>query len=448
MPAPRPVPRPVPQLARRSVVAAVTALALLGAACSGDDEAAPPDTTPSVPAPTPSTTDPAHPTVDGTLRIGVLVPQTGSQAALGPAMEAAAELAVDDVNKAGGVLGEPVELLFGDAGDASTDTAGASVDTFAGARVDVIVGPPSSAVTSLVLDKIARSTAALISPGNPLPDPPTDVPYLQLAPGLELLGTAVGEAVASNGRPTARIVARDDPFGQRVSAAAADALRAKGVTATVQPYNPESEAYGPDVDAALAASPEQVVFVGYAELAEFLSGFIAKGVLPGAVPMFVVTDRLDNALFRRFTQPGQLVGLQAIGIGATLTAETDGFADRVRTKATDAMVATFATETYDAVAIAALAAARARTDAPDEVRDAALEVTGGAGSADGAECNEVAACLEPAADGADVSYVGHGGPYRLGDDGAPTEAAFGQFPFSADNVLDEAGAQPFRVTVR
>lgn len=443
-----PVPRPVPRLARRTLLAAVTAVALIGAACSDDDDAAAPGTTTTVPAPTTSTIDPAQPTVDGTLRIGVLVPQTGSQAALGPAMKAAATLAVDDVNKGGGVLGKPVEAVFGDAGDASTDTAGASVDTFAGARVDVIVGPPSSAVTSLVLDKIARSTAALISPGNPLPDPPTDVPYLQLAPGLELLGTAVGEAVASNGRRTARIVARDDPFGQRVSAAAAAALQAKGVTATVQLYNPESEAYGPDIDAAVAADPEQVVFIGYAELAEFLSGFIADGVLPGALPMFVVTDRLDDALFRRFTQPGQLTGLQAIGIGATLTAETSGFADRVRAKATDAMVATFATETYDAVAIAAVAAAHAETDAPEEVRDAALEVTGGAGSADGTDCTEVAACLDAAADGADVSYVGHGGPYRLGEDGAPTEAAFGQFPFSTDNLLDEAGAQPFRVTVR
>ncbi len=56
------------------------------------------------------------------------------------------------------------------------------IDGSARPRTDVIVGPPSSAVTTLVLDKVARSSAALISPGNPVPDPPTDLPYIQVAP--------------------------------------------------------------------------------------------------------------------------------------------------------------------------------------------------------------------------------------------------------------------------
>lgn len=433
-----PTPRQLP-----TAIAAL-ALAVLGLACSGGDDPPPPAPTTTVPVPTTSTTDPDRPTVDGTLKIGVLVPRTGSQTELGPGIEAAAQLAVDDLNAAGGVLGKPVEVVFADAGDATTDTAGTSVDQLAGARVDLILGPPSSAATTQVVDKVARSTAALATVGNAPGEPPAGVPYLQFAPGLDLLGTAVGEAVASNGLPTALIVARDDRFGQRVSAAAAAALQAKGVVATVQAYNPESEAYAADVDAALAAGPAQVVFVGYAELADFVAGFALRGVLPAAFPMFVVTDRLDDALFRRFTQPGELSGMLAIGLGAAQAAEADGFADRVRAEATEATTTMFAAEVYDAVAVAALAAAHAGTDDPEELQAAVGAVTGGS---DGADCADVAACLEQVGDG-DVTYVGQAGPYRLGEDGVATEAAFALFPFGADNRLDVVGAQPFRVTAR
>lgn len=437
----RPIPRPTRAVA---VTAALAVGAVSAAACSGND-AAPPATTAPTTAPTSTTIDPDNPTIDGVLRIGVLVPETGGQAALGPALRTAAQAAADDVNEAGGVLEQPVELVFGDAGDATTDTAGASVDTFAGRKVDVIIGPPSSGVTSLVLDKVARSTAALVSPGNPVATAPTDVPYLQLAPGLELLGTAVGRHVATNGLPTALVVARDDPFGQRVSAAVAETLEAEGVTVTVQAYNPESDVYSADVTAALAAGPAQVVLVGYAELAEFLSGFIAQGVLPAALPTTVVTDRLDDALFRRFSPP-VLQGLQAVapasavaatGATATGATATGGSGD-------DATSGPFAAEVYDAVAVVSLAAARAGSDGPKALHAAARSVTGGdAAGDDGESCADIASCLRAAAGGS-LTYEGQAGPYRLDGDGVATEALFAAFTVGADNTLAGATVTTFR----
>ena len=64
----------------------------------------------------------------GPLTIGTLLPQTGSLAFLGPPEVAGVELAIQEINAAGGVLGKPVELVEGDSGDASTDTATQTVD--------------------------------------------------------------------------------------------------------------------------------------------------------------------------------------------------------------------------------------------------------------------------------------------------------------------------------
>jgi len=64
----------------------------------------------------------------GPLKIGSLLPETGNLAFLGPPEFAGVDLAVKDINDAGGVLGNPVEHLRGDSGDTSTDIAQQTVD--------------------------------------------------------------------------------------------------------------------------------------------------------------------------------------------------------------------------------------------------------------------------------------------------------------------------------
>src|SRR3954471_12401080 len=64
----------------------------------------------------------------GPLVIGTLLPLTGSLAFLGPPEVAGVKLAIQDINAAGGVVGQPVQLVEGDSGDASTDTATQTVD--------------------------------------------------------------------------------------------------------------------------------------------------------------------------------------------------------------------------------------------------------------------------------------------------------------------------------
>ena len=56
-----------------------------------------------------------------TIRIGAPIPQTGPFASDGSVMEKAITLAVEDLNKAGGVLGQQVEVSFFDIGDLSPD---------------------------------------------------------------------------------------------------------------------------------------------------------------------------------------------------------------------------------------------------------------------------------------------------------------------------------------
>ncbi|HSK92253.1 MAG TPA: ABC transporter substrate-binding protein, partial [Euzebyales bacterium] len=119
------------------LLALLAALALTLAACGGsaEEEPAGGDESPAAEATEPAATEAeteedveATGLGDGTLTIGTVLPETGSLASLGPPEFAGAELAVQEINEAGGVLGNDVELLQGDSGDTTTDIANQTVD--------------------------------------------------------------------------------------------------------------------------------------------------------------------------------------------------------------------------------------------------------------------------------------------------------------------------------
>jgi ABC-type branched-subunit amino acid transport system substrate-binding protein len=103
---------------------------------------------------------------DGELKIGTILPQTGSLAFLGPPEFAGFDLALADVNAAGGVLGKDVVGIKGDSGDTTTDTASKTVDAQLSQNVDAIIGAASSGVSLTVIDKIAAAGVVQFSPAN------------------------------------------------------------------------------------------------------------------------------------------------------------------------------------------------------------------------------------------------------------------------------------------
>ncbi len=56
-----------------------------------------------------------------TIKIGAPIPQTGPFASDGQVMQKAIQLAVDDINKAGGLTGQQIEVLWFDIGDLTPD---------------------------------------------------------------------------------------------------------------------------------------------------------------------------------------------------------------------------------------------------------------------------------------------------------------------------------------
>ncbi|MFZ0140891.1 MAG: ABC transporter substrate-binding protein, partial [Aeromicrobium sp.] len=157
---------------------------------------------------------------DGTLTVGSLLPSTGDLAFLGPPEFAGVDLAVKDINEAGGVLGKDVVASKADSGDGTPKIAPGSVDKLLGDKVDTIIGAASSSVSLSVIDKIINAGVVHFSPANTSTafDTYDDKGmYFRTAPSDVLQGNVLGNLVLQDGAKSVAILARQEAYGEALA---------------------------------------------------------------------------------------------------------------------------------------------------------------------------------------------------------------------------------------
>lgn len=97
------------------------------------------------------------------VRIGLVVPLSGDRAYLGREVRDGVELAVDDLNAEGGLLGEPIDLVVRDDRDL-VDLPGQLADLAERARVTAVVGPEVPAVLLGPRSPLTRRDVAAVLP--------------------------------------------------------------------------------------------------------------------------------------------------------------------------------------------------------------------------------------------------------------------------------------------
>lgn len=412
------------------LLAIVFAFTLIAAACGDDseDDTAGGDTTED-------TADSGGGTADGVLSIGTLLPETGSLAFLGPPEFAGAELAVQEINDEGGVLGADVELSQGDSGDTTTDIANQTTDRHLAAGVDAIVGAASSGVSFTVIDKITGANVIHFSPANTSPDF-TDYDdnglYFRTAPSDVLQGRVLADLIIADGNETVGIMALQDPYGEGLLEFTAGPLGEAGAEVVNDGgivYDPAAENFDAEVGEVVAADPDAFVMIGFEESAQILTSLFEAGFTQGDKNIYLVDGNVGNALGENFADsPGVLEGIRGTLPSAEISADLEERLLEVDPELTDF---SYGPETYDAIIITALAAEVAGTDDPVTI---AAEINGV--TRDGTTCTTFAECRDLVAEGEDIDYDGAGGPYTFGDAGEPTEASFAILQYGADNQID------------
>ena len=237
---------------------------------------------------------------DGVFRIGTLLPQTGSLAFLGPPEFAGAELAVSEINENGGLLGADVELIIGDSGDTTTDTANTTTDRLLAENVDLIVGAASSSVTLTVIDKITAAGVVMFSPANTSPtlsDYPDKGLYFRTAPPDVYQGDVLGQFVVADGNQTVAIIALNDAYGNGLAEQAATTIGESGGEIVVDlRYDPAATSFDSELDEIAAADPDAIIVIGFNESSKILRGMVERGIGPRDKAVYGVDGNIGNAL--------------------------------------------------------------------------------------------------------------------------------------------------------
>ena len=245
---------------------------------------------------------------DGVLKLGTILPQTGSLAFLGPPEFAGFDLAIADINAAGGVLGQPVEGIKGDSGDTSTDTASKTVDRLLAENVDAIIGAASSGVTLTVIDKVTSAGVVLFSPANTSPalsDYADKGLYFRTAPPDIYQGDVLGQKVLQDGNQTVAILALNDAYGTGLSDAAEKTITEGGGEVVVKKiYDPTAASFDTEVDEVVAADPDAIMIIGFDESAKILRSMVEKGIGPKVKKVYGCDGNIGNSLGALFDSLG------------------------------------------------------------------------------------------------------------------------------------------------
>ncbi|GAA1731429.1 ABC transporter substrate-binding protein [Aeromicrobium alkaliterrae] len=402
---------------RLAAVAATSALVL--AACGGGDDDGGSDN---------SSTESKS---DGVLTVGTLLPQTGSLAFLGPPEFAGVDLAIKEINEAGGVLGQDVVGVKADSGDTDSGIAPAETDKLLDADADVIVGAASSGVSMTVVEKIMSAGVVMFSPANTstafdegdFADPDL---YFRTAPSDILQGAVMANLLLEDGKQNVAILARQDAYGETLAEEIGKGLENAGstVAATVF-YGENAQSYDSQVQEIADAAPDAVVLVAFEETTTIVPQLVSAGVGPQDVATYFVDG--NTADYSGKLPDGTLTGTKGTIPGAEATGD---FRERLLAVDPSLTDFTYSAESYDATIVSALAAIAADSDAGDKIAEEIPGVTEG-----GTKCTSFTECADLLEAGEDIDYDGVSGPIELGETGSPTAASIGIYQYGADNKI-------------
>ena len=305
---------------------------------------------------------------DGTLRIGLLLDNTGPQHFLNAPQLAAAKLAVKEINAAGGHKGKPVELL---PEAISADTA-AQAKALVAAKADVVIGPTDSSRAPAAIDVLSNAKTAIISPANAaggLSSYESGGYYFRTSAADIAQAPVLVKLAKDGGAATIAVVYEEGSYGKDVSNAVAAAAQA--VRPRVRRRRRVRPGPGPAGGRCRkAAAPDAVVLVSRAGAQGAIAELNNAGV---AGKKLILSDGAVNQ-YGSGLGSSALDGARGILPGTFASAHFQGELVSVDPGLKDM---TFAAETYDAVNLAAIAAAAAEDDAGASIAAGLIAVSGG-----------------------------------------------------------------------
>ncbi|QIS39950.1 ABC transporter substrate-binding protein [Clavibacter capsici] len=370
-------------------------------------------------------------TADGglDLKIGTILPQTGTLAVLGPPEFAGVHLAEQDINDA--KAGITVTATDKDSGDTTTDIASQSATSLIADGNSAIIGAASSGVSKTFIDQVTQAGVVQLSPANTSPDFTTyndDGYYWRTAPSDVLQGRILGNKILQDGKTNVSILYMNDAYGTGLEENIKKTLEAGGASiAAEEVFEPSATDFNSAITSVLAPNPDALVVISFDEIKTIADQLASKGFdfanlygTDGNYGVITEADTNVDIAGAQFTNPG-------------VEAKSD-FQDRlqamVKADGEPALtVFSYSAESYDGTVLLALAALQGKATDGATIKENLQSVSEG-----GTKCESFADCAKLIADGTDIDYDGLSGPITFDENGDPTEAYVSVYKYGEGNT--------------
>jgi branched-chain amino acid transport system substrate-binding protein len=370
-------------------------------------------------------------TADGglELKVGTILPQTGTLAVLGPPEFAGVHLAEQDINDA--KAGITVTATDKDSGDTTTDIASQSATSLIADGNTAIIGAASSGVSKTFIDQVTQAGVVQLSPANTSPDftdYADDGYFWRTAPSDVLQGRILGNKILQDGKTNVSILYMNDAYGTGLEENIKKTLEAGGASiAAEEVFEPSATDFNSAITSVLAPNPDALVVISFDEIKTIADQLASKGFdfanLYGTDGNYgVITEEDTNVDIAgaQFTNPG-------------VEAKSD-FQDRLQAMVKEdgdpaLTVFSYSAESYDGTVLLALAALQGKATDGATLKENLKSVSEG-----GTKCESFADCAKLIADGTDVDYDGLSGPITFDDNGDPTEAYVSVYKYGEGNT--------------
>ncbi len=338
------------------------------------------------------------------IKLGVLLGFTGAIESTVAEMGPAADMAIAEVNAAGGILnGVMVEGVRGDT--TCTDSAAATAAAerlITSDLVSGIVGGDCSGVTTAVLTNVAMPNGmVMISPSATSPALSTvedNGLFFRTAPSDARQGAVMSDVLMDRKIKTVALTYTNNDYGKGLADAFQKSYEAAGgkVTASISHEDGKAD-YSAEVGALASAGGDVLVVAGYLDQG-------GKGIIQGS---------LDTGAFDTFVLPDGMVGDK---LGEAIGADLDGsFGQAPGTDSAGAATfekmskgfdgtAPFTKETYDAAALIMLAMQAAGSSDAKDYKSKIMGVANAPGVK--IQPGELGKAIKILSEGGEIDYVG------------------------------------------
>ena len=350
------------------------------------------------------------------IKLATLTPLTGAGGTYGPVMAKVAASVVEEVNKAGGVLGRRIVLVSED--DQTNPEAGvrAARKLIDVDKVACIMGTWASSVTTAVAPLCWESKTFLctVSGADSITQLPHQGYLVRTQPNSTLQVTRSGEFMLSLGAKKVFTMIPQTPFTQATFDLMGKVLPKGGATHQGLIYDDKKTTYRTEVDQALRAQPDMIFAAGYTPDTVVVLKDIFRAGFKGKVIGFGYS--INQKLVDQIGQPEVVEGVYTY---SPSPAEGSTAYEKAKAASGSANPDPYTCQVYDHVNLVLLAMANAKAATGDAIKDNIRKAQGGGKAVDNAVDG-----IKAIAAGEKVDYNGASGPCDFDEKGDILDCKF------------------------